>query len=236
MKRKFKYLVYALMLIAFCVSVPALQAAELKLAGVKLGQPAITIIQRYGNPQEVRIGSSSQTTTSTMPGMAGGMPGGMPMMPGMAGGMPAMPGLAGGMPGGMPGMLGGMPPMPTMPGMAGGMPAMPGMTGGTQSTTTTNTEVTWVYKFSKGRMLEFIINSQGRVLQISAYGAEWAGLSTGMGIKLGNSYKDVIRVYGWPEKHENKGIELIVKYPETKRVLFTLVDQTVVGITIALMD
>ena len=57
-----------------------------------------------------------------MPGMEGGMPGGMDlsqMMASMGGGMP---GMEGGMPGGMPGGMDLSQMMAGMPGMEGGMP------------------------------------------------------------------------------------------------------------------
>jgi len=34
---------------------------------------------------------------------------------------------------------------------------------------------TWVYRFPKSRQLEFIIDPQGLVIQIAAYGAECRG-------------------------------------------------------------
>lgn len=262
MSNRLKYMVCTLILASICLTATAGSAAELQLAGIKLGRDASTILQKYGNPTEIRVGgvtvgSSTQAGTA----MASGMPG-MPTMPGMIGAMPgSIPGAIGAMPGGMPPvtgaaspggvpspvggttgvpspmgslMPGAMPMMPTMPGMIG---TMPGMTGAAATTkTTTVTEVTWVYKFTKNRSLEFVINSKGRILQISAYGASWPGIATSNGITLGNTYKDIIRKYGWPENHETQGSSLIVKYPDTHRVQFTLVDQTIVGITIALMD
>lgn len=234
MNSRLKNIVYMLALITFCFTVTTASAAELQLAGIKLGRPAITILQKYGNPVEIRIGSSTSTSSTTvaatggapsmlggMPPLAGGaastMPGGMPMM------MPGMPGMTGGA-----SMMPGMPTMPGMPGMTTG--------GSSQTTASKSTEVTWVYKFSKNRTLEFVINDKGRILQIAAFGAEWPGVNTALGIKLGNTYKEIIRKYGWPESHETQGTEIVIKYPDKHRVLFSMVDQTVVGITIALMD
>jgi hypothetical protein len=231
---KSRFALYILALVTFCLTLSATSAAELQLAGIRLGRSAITVLQKYGNPSQVVVGAQTVTTlsgsssASGMPGMpaAGGIPG-MPMpggMPGMPGGMPGMP-----MPGGMPGM-----PMP------GGMPGMPAMSGSSSqaasSQSATIEEVTWIYKLSKSKSLEFIINRDGHVVQIATYGVEWPGMHTSLGIGLGSTYKDIIRKYGWPESHEKKGIELVMKYPDKHRVTFTLLDQTVVGITIALMD
>lgn len=98
-------------------------------------------------------------------------------------------------------------------------------------------EIRWIYKFPKNKTLEFIINPDGRVMQIAAFGADWSSIRTSKGIILGTStYKDLLTKYGFPESHERAGIELIAKYTGKHRAIFTLVGQTVVGITIGLMD
>ncbi len=171
-----------------------------------------------------------------MPPVTGGMTGAMPGLAPMTGGaLPGMPPVTGGMTGAMPGLA---PMTGAMPGMAPMTDGMPGMTapGGTSASVSTATEVTWIYRFSNNRTLECVINPQGKIIQVSGFGGSWPGLSTAKGLKVGNSYKDVIRIYGWPKSHEIQGNSLIVKYPDTHRILFTMIDQRVVGITIALMD
>ncbi len=97
-------------------------------------------------------------------------------------------------------------------------------------------EVTWIYQFVKNKTLEFIINPEGYVIQIAAYGVEWPSMRTSKGVTLGDTYKKVILSYGYPESHEKAGIELIARYAERHRAAFTFVGNQVVGITVALMD
>ncbi len=179
---------------------------ELQLAGIRLGRSAVSIIQMYGNPSEIRVGVQAQ--------VAGGIAPAMPAMEGMPMGLPGMA---------APMEMGGIPGMPQPPGQM-----VPQKTG--------PPEVIWIYRFAKNKTLEFIISPDGRVMQIAAYGVEWPGIRTSMGITLGHTYKDVLLKYGFPESHEKRGVELIAKYSEKRRVIFTLGGRTVVGITIGLMD
>jgi len=219
MSDKPRLLTYGLTIVVLCISVSAVSAAELQLAGIRLGRSALTVIQKYGNPSEVRVGAVAKVQPAA-PAMFSPAPGGMPfpMLEGSS--MPFMPG--------MPTTAFGI---PTSPGISQlpGVPTAPAQV-------TSAPEVTWIYKFPKNKTLEFIISPDGSVLQIAAYGVDWPGISTSKGIRLGQTYKDVILKYGFPESHERSGVELITKYPETHRVLFTFVGKTLVGITIALMD
>lgn len=104
------------------------QAREVQLAGIRLGDHAINILDVYGTPDGIAVGAGEELTTAQM---AGGAAAGAPMMAaptpdimGLMGalGMPAqpMPGMGPGMPGmGGPGMEG-------MPGAEGGPGAFPG--------------------------------------------------------------------------------------------------------------
>lgn len=200
------------------VSACAAEAAELQLAGIRLGRSALTIIQKYGNPSEIRVGAQSQV--QGQPGMGGAPPGGVFEAPPPGMGMPGGEGM--GM--GIPGMEMGMPGM--------GAPLVPGQ----QAQRKGPPEVVWIYRFPKNKTLEFIVSPDGRVMQIAAFGVEWPGISTALGIRLGDTYKDVILKYGFPESHDKRGIELFAKYSDKHRAVFTLVGKTVVGITIGLMD
>lgn len=210
MKIRPKLLPAVLAIALFYVSACAASAAELQLAGIKLGRSALTIIQKFGNPSEIQVGARSQVE---------GQPGAQaqPVMPGM--GMPGAEGM------GMPGMDMGM-----------GMPGMTGPMAGLQPQKRGPPEVIWIYRFPKNQTLEFIISPDGRVMQIAAYGVQWPGLSTALGIRLGDTYRDVVLKYGFPEAHDKNGIELIAKYSDKHRAVFTFVGKTVVGITIGLMD
>ncbi len=185
----------------------AASAAEIELAGIKLGRSAFSIIQKYGDPSEVRVGGSSHAAEQSTGG-------GMEMPPGLGiGGEAPPPGFGG-------------------PSLGGPVAEAPHQ----QTSKPMGREVTWIYRFAKNKTLEFIIDAEGRVLQIAAYGVEWPGLRTSKGTHLGSTYKEVILAYGFPETHERAGIEMVLKYANSHRVAFTLVGNQVVGITIAFMD
>ena len=158
-----------------------------------------------------KYGNPSEIQVGAQSQVAGQAGAAQPMMSGL--GMSAAEGM------GMPGMDMGM------PGMAGQQPQKKGPP-----------EVIWIYRFPKNQTLEFIISPDGRIMQIAAYGISWPGVGTALGIRLGDTYRDVVLKYGFPEAHDKNGIELIAKYTDKHRAVFTLVGKTVVGITIGLMD
>jgi len=189
----------ALLYVSACYA----SAAELELAGIRLGRSALTIIQKYGNPSEIRVGVQSSVE---------GQPEAQPAAPATGMELFTM---------GMSGMQSGMPGQPA----PGQQPKKKGPP-----------EVVWIYRFPKNQTLEFIISPDGRIMQIAAYGVEWPGVGTALGIRLGDTYKDVVLKYGFPESHDKTGIELLAKYTDKHRAVFTFVGKTVVGITIGLMD
>lgn len=191
-----------------CLTACSAFAAELQLAGIRLGRSATAILQMYGNPSEVRVGASAVQTDPTQ---------GMPMQMGFPG---------------MPGMEMAAPGMMAPP--EGGMPGMPGASAPARRTPP---EITWIYNFPKNQRLEFIITPDGRVVQIAAFGVDWPLIKTSLGIKLGDSYKDVLLKYGFPERHDKQGLEMTARYTERHRAIFTFIGaRTLVGITIGLMD
>lgn len=100
-----------------CLSVAS--AREVQLAGIRLGDHAINLLDVYGTPKGIAVGEGQALSAAQAPGAAAGAPMlGAPGEPGL-GGMMGMPGMGPGMPG-MPGAMG-----PGMPGAAG--PAMPGL-------------------------------------------------------------------------------------------------------------
>lgn len=124
----------------------AADAREVQLAGIRLGDHAINLLDVYGTPDGIAVGEGEAIAAAQAPGAAAGAPlmqgpGGMDMgggmgMPGGLGmpggmGMPGMPGMEAG-PGSFPGAGPGGPGMPGMPGGMGaeGMPGGPGMAGG----------------------------------------------------------------------------------------------------------
>ncbi|MCL6519728.1 MAG: hypothetical protein K6T99_07840 [Armatimonadetes bacterium] len=199
----------------------AAEVKELQLAGIRLGRSALSIIQKYGNPTEIRVGSTRQAATDTGAGSPFGTAEGPP--PGMGGASNPFAALEG--------------PPPSAGGSSASGQSSPfqGSTGG-KANKQSAPEVTWIYRFPKNHTLEFIINPDGIVIQIAAFGVDWPGIGTSKGIKLGSTYKDVIMKYGYPESHQKSGMQMVTKYIEKNRVAFTFLGKTVVGITIALWD
>ena len=123
------------MILALALLLPlCAQAREVQLAGIRLGDHAINILDVYGMPDGIAVGEGEAIASAQAPGAAAGAPmmaqPGMDLM-GMAGAMLGMPPMGGGMPGAMPGGPGmpgmpGMPGAPGMPGEAGGPGAFPG--------------------------------------------------------------------------------------------------------------
>ena len=214
-------------IIIFCISVSSISAAEMGLGGIRLGRLWVTVLQKYGNP-EIRVGNVVQVETQTNTSS--------PVVPGMnplAGRETPNTGTPG------TGLTGMTPYNPF-----GATPSTPSLfiTPKPQSQVIQSIqvksapEVTWVYKFSDNRSLEFLISPDGRVVQISAVGVQWSGIATAKGIHLGNTYKDIMMRYGYPDTHEQTGPQqLLLKY-EKDRVIFSLLGKNLVGITIALMD
>lgn len=219
MVRRGRAFAYILVIVVLCVSASAASCAqtmELRLAGVWLGRSALTIVQKYGNPSEIRVGPSRQSAATDQ-------------FSGMSSAEAPPPGFPSTGPSGFAGF--------EQPPSFGPPTSGPGSQGGTQALSKPSApEVTWIYRFPKNRTLEFVINPDGVVIQIAAYGVEWPGLATSKGIKLGSTYRDVILKYGYPESHQRTGLQMVTKYVERNRVAFTFIGRTVVGITIALMD
>ncbi len=248
MNLKYKYLPYITATLVLFATVSATTASELKLAGITLGRPAMTAMQKYGDPTEIRVGNATNVQkTQKSSRMPGSSRAGMPTMPGM----PGMPTGIQQRPAGLPGMPQGMnsdgqdslytqPGMPGMPaGMEqGGMPGMPGMPGMQKSnanqTKAGPSEVTWIYRFPKNRRLEIIVNADGVIVQVAVYGIEWKGVKTSKGIHLGSTYKDVNVKYGYPESQQINGTVLLARYPQKHRAVFSFIGKKCVGIAVAL--
>ena len=150
-RSSFRLLAPFVSIILVLAVIAPINAAEVQLAGIRLGDHAIRLLDVYGNPhgviRETSGGGAAATGAAAMPGAAVGMgpalmgPPGASMagVPGMPGGMMGAPGAmppgmgvagAGPMPGDMPGLPGGggMPGMAGPPGMGPPM-GMPGMEG-----------------------------------------------------------------------------------------------------------
>lgn len=172
------------------------QGPEISLLGVRLMNPITRAFDTYGNPFEITP-QAVQTRTSSLLG-GGQEGGGMMSSPGRGGGMMGSPGGMGAPPG-MGGEGGGM--------MGGG----PG--GGTDSQVRVETETLYRYQVKGGYNYLFLANKDGRVIQISAYGLKPnPNIRTKRGITLGDSYKKVVKAYGYPSEHEYAGLVYAVRY------------------------
>lgn len=210
----------------FFAATTAVWAAEIQLAGIVLGRSSLGVIQKYGDPSDIRAGGRSQAAVD----QSAGSPFGMEAPPPGMGMETPPPGIMEAPPPGFGADQGAMQPGMSSPfGQGFGFP---------QATQMSGREITWVYEFEKNKELDFLLDAQGRVLQIAAYGIEWKGMKTSKGIGLGKTYKEVILAYGFPESHEPLGLPngWVLKYANSDRVAFTLVGNQVVGITIAFMD
>ncbi|HLJ55514.1 MAG TPA: hypothetical protein VKT77_10790, partial [Chthonomonadaceae bacterium] len=223
------------------------------------------VLHKFGRPDEIQAGgpfvpgaSSGKGTNSTgFPGRGGtgaASPGG-PGMGGMAGG--PMAGYPGGSGAGLPGFAGSSGAMaakgsnsPMGDPMGGAGQNMAGMSnsggagnsggggGASEAPAAPEYEATWWYHDKKnGIHKSFLFNKDGRVIQVQEYGFDPAHKSgkTHRGIGLGSSFNQVLHTYGWSMDGLNDGRNMIMRFGGEDKVAFQLVDNRVLGITIAVV-
>lgn len=232
----------------------------------KFGQPSEVQTVALAVPQEQLPALGGTAGGAGYPGAPGleGAPSGYPGAPGATpfgggspfGGVPTLPpagsgfGAPGGYPGGAPmggypGAPGGYPGAPGLEGAPGGYPGAPGATGAATGPEYSNA-ILWIYKRPNGVRLEFLINEDGRVAQISVAapaGKTFPNSKTSRNVALGSTLNKVMESYGYPERHRMlPGLRFYeVYYTKNHHAAFTLdtTDKTgmkVVRITIALAD
>ncbi|MCS7066410.1 MAG: hypothetical protein NZL85_09085 [Fimbriimonadales bacterium] len=161
------------------------QRAEVSLLGIRLFSPASRVLEKFGNPREINY---VQVAVQRFDQQGAGQ--------GQAGsGEGGLPG-----PGGPPGFGG--PP--------GGQP--PGTTGapGEQRI---EMETVYIYRGKGGSTYAFVLNKDGRVVQISAYGYKPdPNVRTARGITLGDPYSKVVKAYGYPQEHQYYGDVILMRY------------------------
>ncbi|MBI3909616.1 MAG: hypothetical protein HY320_01625 [Armatimonadetes bacterium] len=159
--------------------------------------------------------------------------------------------------GAMPGAGGGF---PTLPPVGPGMGSVPfggfggagqrggaGLFGGQpqENMPAVSSALLWRYNKAGDVRLEFLVNEDGRVAQISVAappGKAFPQARTSKGVSLGSSYMQVLNAYGFPEQTKMLagGRYQEAWYSKDYRVAFTLENiagsQRVVRITIALQD
>jgi hypothetical protein len=206
--------------LALCVTA---SAVEVQLAGIRLGQHSLHILQVYGQPDCVILGSTGPGAISTGGGggaaaAAGPSAGAPPEGPAGGGEGMAAAGPAGsppGIPSGGPGPSGGE-GAPATAAFGGAPTAGGGAPSGTRfarsvdvpdwasvlRTPMTTKETMWCYR--RGDVsLAFILDRDGYVVGILVAGkrCDWARTALGephRSVKLGDSFKTVIDRYGYP--------------------------------------
>lgn len=206
---------------------------ETSLAGIRLGREAKDILAKWGNPTRITVGSvmaQGPEAVAPAPGMADMMnpyaalaqgfssaAGKLGLQSNPMGDLPGLPGLGGPSPYGSP--------METLP--------APGQPSGSQMLA--EEEVTWTYDLWNGVTLEFII-TDGLITQITTGGrGPWKPSITQSGLQLGDTYKLVLWVCGYPESQQYAGRFLRVSYVNKNRALYTFLNNKLVGITIAMV-
>ncbi|MEN6642323.1 MAG: hypothetical protein ABFE08_07765 [Armatimonadia bacterium] len=217
--------------LAFTLSalVTAAEAKEVQLAGIRLGDHAITLLDVYGTPDGIAVGEGEEIAAAQgaagapqvsapegIPGITGpgapgmeAMPGGMGPMGGER--MPGMPGMeaggAGAFPGAGPEAAAGGPGGAAAPGAtaAGGLQTEPFPIWATAIWVTLGPgEVEWVY--SEGPVvLGFVLDPNGfvKVIAVAAEKCNYARTALWRPhryIKLGDDFKRVIYRYGYPDE------------------------------------
>jgi len=204
------------------------QAEEVQLAGMRLGQHGVNLLDIYGQPDGIVTGAGTEfgVGVAAAPGVAGMAPGmfeeGMPpeMFEGMMGaGMYEEDMMGAGMyeEGMPPEMFEGMGPG-TFPG-AEGVPGVPGVgpaaAAGVQRgtyplwalpvwVTLEPNDIEWLYR-RDDVVLGFVLDRDGYIKVIAVAARECNFARTALWrphqyIKLGDSYQRVIYRYGWPEE------------------------------------
>jgi hypothetical protein len=73
-----------------------------------------------------------------------------------------------------------------------------------------------------GSKYGFIIDNQGRVVQIEAIGLQNNRVKTRRGLGFGATFAQIIKTYGTPDGYEVGGDSILVKYLVNKKVAFRL--------------
>jgi hypothetical protein len=231
-------------------------AAESGLLGIRLFDSGVTVVTKFGNPddiQAVNIGGMGNAggggAGMGVPG--GGGPGGGSGPKGVGGGggnasssfsfgdyvlrQGAPMGAPGAPSAGPPGGPGGPPPG-VGGGPGGGMPGgIPGGGGGAAESTTFTR---WVYN-RLGSKYGFIIDKKGRVVQIEAIGISNPRVRTAKGVSFGSTFAEVIKKYKNPDGYDISGSNVMARYLTRNKVAFRFSrlgegkPQVVTGIVVA---
>lgn len=155
---------------------------------------------------------------------------------GGGGGRLSTPGGGSTAPSGPPGRMGPGGGFPGGPPMGG-----PGGPGGTPPAAGAGTRVTftrWVYNRKSARY-SFIIDRNGRVVQIEAMGMNDRNVRTSQGVGFGSDFRSVITRFGNPDGYEISGDNIFVKFLTRRKVAFQMArlgpnrPQVVIGVVVS---
>ncbi len=239
--------VCAVTAIAGSASAQKASNAERGLVGINLYDSGAKVVALYGSPDDIQAVTIGGASTGGSGGGSG--PSGGPGFGGPSGGRPGRGGGGGAAaadwasPGNTPLTLGDklfqgtLAPPPRVggsatpggppsgaggPGFAGGPPSGGGGApsgGNSQAEATKYTR--WVYNRG-GSKYGFIVDNQGRVVQIEAIGLQNNRVKTRKGLGFGSTFAQLIKSYGNPDGYEVGGDSLLVKYLVNKKVAFRL--------------
>jgi hypothetical protein len=219
--------------------------AETKLVGVTILDAGLTLLERFGSPDEIQpltiggggVGPGGGFGAAGGGPAGGGRPGAGPL--GGAGEATASIGASGGTGIGLLGDPFGqqaMSPPPKAGGIIGsggqGGPAGGGeltmgggggggLGGGTGSPGTRVVYTRWVYRQGSSRYA-FVVDKFNRVIQIEAVGLSDSRVGTSRGIRFGSEFADVIQAYNVPDAYEISGDTIVVRYLVRDHVAFRL--------------
>ncbi len=218
-------IVFATVLGIVALSCTPASAREVQLAGIRLGDHAVNLLDIYGQPDGIVVGAGEELAAAQAPAGAGAGPAVMPQPgAGILRPLADMMGMGMGMPGGMAGPPGpdiaGPPEGPgAFPGGAGAPAAAPGAGAGAAGAvgaqpfpmwalpiwvTLRSREVEWIYR--KGPVvMGFVLDRDGfvRVIAVAAENCGYARTALWKPhryVKLGDSFKRVIYRYGYPDE------------------------------------
>jgi hypothetical protein len=206
---------------------PAGAKAETKLVGVTILDPGLSLLEKFGSPDDIQplaiggggvgpgggfgggVGPSGTNPGAAGGGSAGAAPTSANLLGDPFGQLNQMrPGLAGAAPAGGGGQGGGM-----GVGGAGG--------GGTATEADRVLYTRWVYKRGSSRYA-FVVDKFNRVVQIEAIGLSDGRVGTSRGIRFGSTFANVIKAYNVPDAYEISGDTIVVRYLVRDHVAFRL--------------
>jgi hypothetical protein len=125
-----------------------------------------------------------------------------------------------------------------LPGGAPGGGAPRGGGGASAGSTESVTFTRWIYNRA-GSKYGFVIDKQGRVIQIEAIGLQNGRVKTRAGLGFGATFAQIIKAYGTPDSYEIQGDNILMKYLQRRKIAFRLSrlgekkPQVVTGVVVA---